>query len=112
MIAALFAAALRPDLLSSVVVGSGGAAVPIQLGGPLEDWVLGPVERWRAIDARAIVGATLDTIEGNVLAPEIREDYLKSYEGERFVESMRYVRSYPEELAKLARQLPRMRPRF
>src|SRR3954454_21541502 len=40
--AALFAAAGRPDLVASLVVGSGGAAVPIRLSGPLEEWVLAP----------------------------------------------------------------------
>lgn len=33
--AALFAAASRSDLLSSVVVGSGGATIPVALSGPL-----------------------------------------------------------------------------
>jgi pimeloyl-ACP methyl ester carboxylesterase len=105
--AALFVAASRPGLLSSVVVGSGAAAVPIQLTGPLEEWTLSlGVHRFRAMDARAVVGAALDTIDGYTLPPEIREDYLQSYEGDRFVESMRYVRSYPDELPKLARRLP------
>jgi pimeloyl-ACP methyl ester carboxylesterase len=105
--AALFAAASRPDLVSSLVVGSGGAAVPIRLAGPLEEWALSPdLDRFRAMDPRAIVGAALDTIEGDALPPEIREDYLDSYDGDRFVESMRYVRSYPTELPKLAERLP------
>lgn len=105
--AALFAAAARPDLVASVVVGSGGAAVPLKLSGPLADWVLAPdVERWRAMDARAIVGAAIDTISGEPLPAEIRADYLDSYGGDRFVESMRYVRSYPTELPKLAERLP------
>ncbi len=105
--AALFAAASRPGLLSSVVVGSGGTAVPIQLGGALEQWVLAPdLDRFRAMDPRAIVSATLDTIDGLVLPAKIREDYLRSYDGTRFVESMRYARSYPDELPKLAQLLP------
>jgi pimeloyl-ACP methyl ester carboxylesterase len=33
-------------------------------------------------------------------------DYLASYEGDRFVESMRYVRSYPDQLPALAELLP------
>src|SRR3954451_9531874 len=33
--AALFAAAAHPELLASVIVGPGGAAVPLQLGEPL-----------------------------------------------------------------------------
>ena len=37
---------------------------------------------------------------------EIREDYLNCYEGDRFVESMRYVRSYPQELPVLVELLP------
>ena len=105
--AALFTAALRPGPLVSVVVGSGGAAVPIQLDGPLAEWVAAPdLDRYRAIDPRAIVGAALDTIHGYALPPEIREDYLASYDGDRFVESMRYVRSYPDELPELAERLP------
>jgi pimeloyl-ACP methyl ester carboxylesterase len=105
--AALFAAASRPGLLSSVVVGSGGAAVPIQLSGPLADWVLAPdLDGFRAIDPRAIVGAALETIEGYRPPPEVREDYLESYEGDRFVESMRYARAYPKELPQLAERLP------
>jgi pimeloyl-ACP methyl ester carboxylesterase len=105
--AALFAAASRPDLLSSVVVGSGAAAVPIQLSGPLADWVLAPdLDGFRAIGPRAIVGAALETIEGYRPPPEVREDYLESYEGDRFVESMRYARAYPKELPRLAERLP------
>jgi pimeloyl-ACP methyl ester carboxylesterase len=103
--AVLFAAAARPDLMSSVVVGSGAAAVPLQLGEPLASWVLEPdLERFRATDPRALVGAAIDTIEAGV-ADDVRADYLESYDGDRFVESMRYVRSYPEELPELARRL-------
>jgi pimeloyl-ACP methyl ester carboxylesterase len=61
--------------------------------------------RFRAMDPRTIVGAVLDTIEGDALPAEIREDYLDSYAGDRFVESMRYVRTYPSELPRLAERL-------
>lgn len=40
--AALFAAATHPEQIASVVVGTGGAAVPIQLGEPLRSWVPDP----------------------------------------------------------------------
>jgi pimeloyl-ACP methyl ester carboxylesterase len=104
--AALFAAASRPDLVSSVVVGSGGAAVPLRLSGPLAEWVSAPdLERYRELDPRAIVAAAIDTIEGDELPAEIRADYLDAYDGDRFVESMRYVRTYPTELPKLATRL-------
>src|SRR6516162_7420956 len=38
--AALFTAADHPSLLSSLVVGEGGAAVPLALGEPLRSWVV------------------------------------------------------------------------
>jgi pimeloyl-ACP methyl ester carboxylesterase len=104
--AALFAAATRPELFAGVVVGTGGAAVPIQLGEPLRSWVLDPdLDKYRRMDPRAIVDTAMDTIAGGV-PDDIRADYRECYDGDRFVESMRYVRRYPEELPALAELLP------
>jgi pimeloyl-ACP methyl ester carboxylesterase len=106
--AALFAAAAHPERFASVTVGSGGAAVPLQLGEPLKSWVLDPdLDRYRRMDPRAIVNVAMDTIAGGV-ADDIRADYLDCYDGDRFVESMRYVRRYPEELPELAQLLPQI----
>jgi pimeloyl-ACP methyl ester carboxylesterase len=61
--AALFAAAAHPERIASAIVGTGGAAVPIQLGEPLALWVLDPnLDKYRKMDPRVIVGAALDTI--------------------------------------------------
>jgi pimeloyl-ACP methyl ester carboxylesterase len=104
--AALFAAANHPERIASVVVGTGGAAVPIELGEPLRSWVLDPdLDKYRRIDPSVIVTAAVDTIAGGV-PDSIRADYVASYDGDRFVESMRYVRAYPEELPVLAELLP------
>jgi pimeloyl-ACP methyl ester carboxylesterase len=106
--AALFAAAAHPERIASVTVGTGGAAVPIQLGEPLASWVLDPdLDKYRRMDPRAIVGVAADTIAGGI-PDDIRADYLACYDGDRFVESMRYVRRYPEELPVLAGLLPRI----
>jgi pimeloyl-ACP methyl ester carboxylesterase len=106
--AALFAAAAHPERIASVIVGTGGAAIPLELGEPLKSWVLDPdLDKYRQIDPRAIVGVAMDTIAGGV-ADEIRADYLECYDGDRFVESMRYVRRYPEELPQLAELLPQI----
>jgi pimeloyl-ACP methyl ester carboxylesterase len=106
--AALFAAAAHPERLAGLIVGTGGAAVPLQLGEPLASWVLDPdLEKYRAMDPRAIVTASLDKVAGGV-PDESREDYLACYVGDRFVESMRYVRRYPEELPILADLLPKI----
>jgi pimeloyl-ACP methyl ester carboxylesterase len=104
--AALFAAAAHPERISSVIVGTGGAAVPIDLGEPLRSWVLDrDLEKYRSVDPRAVVSASLDKVAGGV-PDESRADYLDCYLGDRFVESMRYVRRYPEELPQLAQLLP------
>ena len=104
--AALFAAAHHPEQIASVVVGTGGAAVPIQLGEPLVSWVLDPdLDKYRRMDPHAIVTAAVDTIAGGI-ASDVRADYLACYAGDRFVESMRYVRRYPEQLPELAELLP------
>jgi pimeloyl-ACP methyl ester carboxylesterase len=104
--AALFAAAAHPERIASVIVGTGGAAVPIELGEPLRSWVLDPdPDSYRRMDARAIVGAALDTIAGGI-PDDIRADYQDCYDGDRFVESMAYVRRYPQELPELAELLP------
>jgi pimeloyl-ACP methyl ester carboxylesterase len=100
--ASLFAAARHPGRLRSLVVGSGGTAVPLQLGSPLNDWIdASDLDRFRAADPRQIVAGVLSSIERYALPDPVREDYLSSYEGDRFVESMRYARTYPAELPAL-----------
>ena len=107
--ASLFAAAIEPGRLRSLVVGSGGAAFPLQLGGLVKEWVeAADLEGYRTVDPRQIVGGALSGIERYALPDFIRDDYLSSYEGDRFVESMRYVRSYPAELPVLRDLLPQI----
>jgi len=107
--AALFAAAAHPARLRSLVVGSGGSAVPLQLGSRLKDWVETPdLKEFRRVDPRQIVAGALAGIQRHVLPDFIREDYLSSYEGDRMVESMHYVRTYPAELPVLRDLLPQI----
>ena len=107
--ASLFAAASHPERFLSLVVGSGGAAVPIVLGDPLREWVFArDLEPYRRIGGRAIVERTLETLERYEVTDAAREDYLASFEGERFAESMRYVQSYPSELEALRAVLPQV----
>ncbi len=104
--AALFAAAFHPERIASVIVGAGGAAVPIDLGEPFRSWVLdNDLEKYRIVDPHLIVNTAIDTIAGGV-DEDVRADYLACYEGDRFVESMRYARRYPEELPELEELLP------
>jgi pimeloyl-ACP methyl ester carboxylesterase len=104
--AALFAAAAHPERIASVIVGTGGAAIPLELGEPLLSWVLDPdLEKYGRMDSRMIVDTAVGTIAGGI-SDEIHADYRASYAGDRFVESMRYVRRYPQELPALAELLP------
>ena len=104
--AALFAAAEHPERIAGLIVGAGGTAVPLQLGEPLASWVNDPdLDKYREMDPRAIVDAAINTHAAGV-PEDIRADYVASYAGDRFVESMRYVRRYPEELPVLAELLP------
>jgi pimeloyl-ACP methyl ester carboxylesterase len=105
--ASLFAAVLSPKRFLSLVIGTGGAAVPLQLGGVLKEWVEAPsIEPYRKIDGRDVVTATMKTLERYSPTDTARADYLASFEGERFAESMQYVRSYPEQLPILSDLLP------
>jgi pimeloyl-ACP methyl ester carboxylesterase len=105
--ALLFTAAKHPDLLRSIVVGNGTAAVPLQIGSVLKDVVEAPsLEPFRKLDPRKGVESVLAFVERYKLPDHVREDFLSSYEGDRFVESLRFVRSYPTELPLLAKLLP------
>ena len=103
----LFTAAKHPGLLRSIVVGNGTAAVPIQIGSVLKDVVEAPnLDPFRKLDPRKGVESVLAFVERYRLPEHVREDFLSSYEGDRFVESLRFVRSYPTELPLLAKLLP------
>lgn len=69
---------------------SGGSTFPIQRGQPLREWATAPdIDRPRAMDLCATVDVAIDTMVGRTLPTHIRVDYLDSYEGDGFVESMR-----------------------
>jgi pimeloyl-ACP methyl ester carboxylesterase len=66
------------------------------------------LEPYRKIGGRPIVERAIRTLERYELSETAREDYLASYEGDRFAESMRYVQAYPKELPVLRDLLPQI----
>lgn len=107
--ALLFAAAHNPGRFQSMVVGTGATSVPLHVGGVLKDWVEAPdLEPYRRIDGREIVRAATRSLERHTLSQTAFEDYLASYAGTRFVESMQFVRAYPRELPILRDLLPQI----
>src|SRR6266550_3851881 len=104
--AVLFAASEDLDRFPSAVVGSGGASFPLETTGALKQIIEAPdASGFRARDGREIVAGALEGIERHTLSEAVREDYLTSYAGDRFVESAAYVRSYPHDLPILAERL-------
>ena len=106
--AALFAAARYPGRLRSLAVGGGAAAVPLQLGGMLKDWIETPDLETSRSDPRQLVTSALAGLKRYILPDSVQEDYLSSYEGNRFAESMRCLRLYPAYLPVLAGLLPQI----
>lgn len=105
--AALFASAAQPGRFASIVVGSGGAAVPIVVEGPLEEWVFASdLQPYRDIGGAAIIDIALSTIDGYTPPEHIRADYVASYAGDRFAETIPYAQSYLTWLPVLADLLP------
>lgn len=103
----LFAAAANPGRFRSLVIGSGGAAVPITVTGVLKDWVEATdLEPYRQFGGRKIVEIALSTIAGYTPSDEIREDYMVSYEGDRFADTIPYAQAYREQLPLLRDLLP------
>ncbi|MGI5139175.1 MULTISPECIES: alpha/beta fold hydrolase [unclassified Streptomyces] len=105
--AVLFAAAQHPDRFRSAVVGSGGASAPLQLAGPLDEWVhaedLAP---YRALHPKDIVTIAISKIKGYDVPEIVREDYIGAYVGQRIVDQMAYLRAYREDLPVLRDLLP------
>ena len=104
--AVLFAVAAHPDRFRSATVGTGGAAVPIQLGEPLHSWVHAEdLGVYRAMGPKDVVTIAIDTIQGYQLPDEVRQDYLGAYTGERFADQIPYVQAYRAELPVLGEML-------
>jgi pimeloyl-ACP methyl ester carboxylesterase len=86
--AALFAAASHPGRFRSLVIGSGAAAVPLQVGGMVKEIIEAPdLDGFRHADPRQLVTAALSGISRYTLPEAVRDDYLASYQGDRFAES-------------------------
>ena len=104
--AVLFALSEDLNRFPSAVVGSGGASFPLEVAGALKELIEAPdLTGLQGADGRDIVAGALEGIERHTLPAAVREDYLASYAGDRFVESAAYVRNYPVDLPILAERL-------
>jgi pimeloyl-ACP methyl ester carboxylesterase len=105
--AALFAAANHPGRMRSLVVGSGGSAYPLVVGGALKELIEAPnLDLFRSRNPREVVAAAMRAMGSAAPAGDVVEDYIESNMGDRFAQATRYVRSYPEQLQRLGQVLP------
>jgi pimeloyl-ACP methyl ester carboxylesterase len=105
--AALFAAAKYPGRFRSLVVGTGASAFPLQVSGLLKDIIEAPhIDGFRALKPDALVHGAIEGMGSATPADDVIADYIESNSGDRFAESTRYVRSYPEQLPILRDRLP------
>ncbi|AYG03938.1 alpha/beta hydrolase [Gryllotalpicola protaetiae] len=105
--ALLFAEALHPGTFTSIQVGGGAAAFPLRVTGLLKDFIDAPsLEAFAGADPAEIVSGAVRGIPGYDVPDFVVDDYVASYAGRRFVDSIAYVRRYPEELEELSGLLP------
>jgi pimeloyl-ACP methyl ester carboxylesterase len=105
--AALFLAAKSPELVTSLSIGGGAVAFPIETGGVLKDLIEAPsLDVVRGLDARTNIGGAVEAVAPSDSEPEVHEDYVSAYDLGRFAESVRFVRLFPEQNPVLADLLP------
>jgi pimeloyl-ACP methyl ester carboxylesterase len=101
--ALLFAAADHPEAFQTVVVGAGASTYPLQVEGLLKAFIdAESIDPFRSDDPGQGIRAAAASIQNYEIPDEIVEDYVQSYSGDRFIESIAYVRNYPTDLAVLA----------
>ena len=103
--ALLFAAARKPTLFESVVVGDGGTS-PELVGAGLKELIESPVGAFANAEGGDI-GAGFVTQSAAIKTPAaVLEDYRLSSAGRRFEEAAQFVRAYPRDLPRLKALLP------
>lgn len=101
--ALLWAAAKHPRAFRSIVIGAGAATFPLQVDGLLKIFIdAGTIEPFRQQDSADVIRQSVSSIKNYDVPDIVRDDYTKSYAGERFAESVAYVQSYPADLELLA----------
>ena len=99
----LYASLARPELFRSLIVGAGAATYPLVAEGNLKAMI--DAETLPPLNASAVMERFLGSIRGYDVPRFVRDDYLASYEGDRFTRSAALVRAYPTDLAALAPRL-------
>jgi pimeloyl-ACP methyl ester carboxylesterase len=101
--ALLFAAATQPEAFRSLIVGAGAATFPLHVDGALKAFLdAESIEDFRGADPGDIIRGVVSSIRNYAVPDAVRDDYIHSYAGQRFLDSIAYVRNYPTDLAALS----------
>ncbi|OYW34738.1 MAG: alpha/beta hydrolase [Rhizobiales bacterium 17-65-6] len=106
--AMLFAAAARPSLFESLVVGSGGADMEL-VGKGLRGVMEAREGEYGEPEGGAQVVSTITRLTRQTPPAEAMEDFRLSSQGRRWIEAADYVRAYPRDLPRLKVLLPAIR---
>jgi len=108
--ALLWAAVTHPEGFRSIVIGAGGATFPLQVDGLLKTFIdAGSIEPFKELDPAEVISQSIGAIKNYDVPTIVRDDYTKSYSGDRFAQSVAYVQSYPSDLEALSPELPSLR---
>jgi pimeloyl-ACP methyl ester carboxylesterase len=103
--ALLFAAANHPDIFTSMIIGS-GATDHTDICGILDQLVNAPsLKPLEKMTGEEFVRGALANMTRYKLPDRALNDYLASYAGPRFFNSVEFVRDYPQALPRLAKRL-------
>jgi hypothetical protein len=107
--AVLFASANHLGTFKSMVIGS-GATDHTDLGGILDELVnAASLEPYKKLTGEEFVRGATDNMKKYKLPGYALEDYLASYAGARFFESVEFIRDYPQSLPALPGGSPKSR---
>ncbi len=105
--ALLWAAVTHPDAFRSLVIGAGAATFPLQVDGLLKTFIdAGSIAPFKELNPADVISQSIGSMKNYDVPAIVREDYTKSYSGDRFAQSVAYVQSYPSDLEALTPRLP------
>jgi len=104
-LALLFAAARKPGLFESLVVG-GGATSPELAAGGLKDLIAAPAGAFDTLEGGDVAVQAVIKYAAIATPDAVLEDYRLSSAGRRFAKAAAFVQAYPRDLPRLKALLP------
>jgi pimeloyl-ACP methyl ester carboxylesterase len=106
----LFTASHYPEVVQSLVIGSGASVFPLQIDGILKSMVEAPnLDEFRKLDPAQVVLGAASSVKNYDMPQLLKDDFVASYAGNRLWDSTALVREYPTDLAILKPLLSAMK---